>query len=394
MNSGATQVDEPLAPGPMVILMTDGRHLGSRQLDQIIKAAERAKVDVRLCLLDDARIRMAGALPDVEVDLISGKSTGRLKKLVGALFSDDVLSHNVAALLAKYPGAIVHAIGKTAADLVAFGLPKVRLDDVILDCTGLPEELPSDHPDQNPVSLLARPANDRDRWVLLLSNDHYLPQHMASSDSLRIFEDSVEPAAITPVSASHLKDQDPPIVLLSSDLTARAGVAIFAAAARRAGEMGLVARFVLSGRSNLDHPDHVPAVHIKAWEDEGILEWWDRTDQLDALARSSVAVFSCLGQPDLAGLYRAQALGVPIVANDHPDVRRFIRENDNGFIIPAGSERSLIEALVPLIESRQRRVQFGARSRALAEQAPQRKTLEQNYHDLYQEFTKSQLTGT
>lgn len=64
----------------------------------------------------------------------------------------------------------------------------------------------------------------------------------------------------------------------------------------------------------------------------------------------------------------AAAYGLPIIASDHPGNRTFIRQRENGFLVEHGNHRALADAVLELLNHRERLPELGRKSRMIAEE--------------------------
>jgi glycosyltransferase involved in cell wall biosynthesis len=159
----------------------------------------------------------------------------------------------------------------------------------------------------------------------------------------------------------------PPLVVLAARLLWDKGVGEFAEAARGLRAQGVQARFALVGAPDPLNPAAVDKARIEAWRQEGILEIWDRREDMPAVWRQ--AHIACLpsyreGLPK--ALIEAAASGLPIVATDAPGCREIARNGENGLLVPARSSPALADALRTLIENPELRRRMGQRSRELS----------------------------
>ncbi len=131
---------------------------------------------------------------------------------------------------------------------------------------------------------------------------------------------------------------------------------------------GLKARFVLVGEPPSHHSDAVPSDAIRAWEGEGIVEWWGHHQDMPSVYRRSHIV--CLptfyreGVPK--ALIEAASSGRPIVTTDTPGCREICRDGHNGLCVPTRDPAALAQALRRLIEDPELRRAMGRAGRQLA----------------------------
>jgi glycosyltransferase involved in cell wall biosynthesis len=160
-----------------------------------------------------------------------------------------------------------------------------------------------------------------------------------------------------------------PIVMLASRMLWEKGVGEFVEAARALRGRGVRARFVLVGPADPGNPTGVPAAQLRAWADEGVVEWWgERTDMHHVLAQAAVVTLPSFYKEGLPKvLLEAAAAGKPLVATDIPGCREIVLPGRNGELIPPRDAPALAAAVGALLDSPALRARYGAAGRALAE---------------------------
>lgn len=166
-----------------------------------------------------------------------------------------------------------------------------------------------------------------------------------------------------------VESADVPCVMLPARLLWDKGVGEFVAAARLLHEEGLSARFVLVGAPDPQNPRSIPESDLKAWHDEGAIEWWGRRDDMAEVIRQSHVV--CLpsyreGLPKV--LLEAAASGRAIVATDVPGCRDVVRQGINGLLVPVRDAAALGAAIRELVLNPSRRAEFGREGRRVVEE--------------------------
>lgn len=156
-----------------------------------------------------------------------------------------------------------------------------------------------------------------------------------------------------------------PVVMLASRLLWDKGVGEFVAAARRlAGH----ARFVLVGAPDPDNPASVTEAELRAWVNEGVIEYWGQRE--DMAATLNAAHIVCLpssyreGMPKV--LLEAMACGRTVVTTDAPGCRECVLDGDNGLLVPVGDAGALAAAIRRLLDDPDLRRRMGARGRERA----------------------------
>lgn len=166
------------------------------------------------------------------------------------------------------------------------------------------------------------------------------------------------------------RDAEPeerPLVVLGSRMLWDKGVGEFVEAARRLHARGVKARWVLLGGTDAN-PLSIAEHQLRAWEREGVVEWWGhRDDMAEVLRRASVACLPSHHEGLPKFLLEAAASGLPIVATDIPGCRQIVSPGINGLLVPIDDAPALADALAILVDDPDTRAAMGARSRALAE---------------------------
>jgi glycosyltransferase involved in cell wall biosynthesis len=161
-----------------------------------------------------------------------------------------------------------------------------------------------------------------------------------------------------------------PLVLMAARMLRDKGVAEFVEAARRLRTSGLVARFALVGDTDAGNPAAIPHWQLKAWQEEGAVEWWGWRDDMPAVLASAHIV--CLPSYYKEGLPRllleAAACARPIVTTDTPGCREAVRHGVNGLLVPPRDAAALAESLRTLIVDPDLRVRMGHAGRRMAEE--------------------------
>ncbi|TXF13339.1 glycosyltransferase family 4 protein [Pelomicrobium methylotrophicum] len=155
-----------------------------------------------------------------------------------------------------------------------------------------------------------------------------------------------------------------PVVMLASRLLWDKGVGEFIEAARR---LPGRACFVLVGAPDPGNPASVDESTLRAWTEEGVVEWWGPREDMPATLNAAHIV--CLpsyreGLPKV--LLEAMACGRAVVTTDAPGCRDCVRDGDNGLLVPVGDAGALAAAIRQLLDDPDLRRRMGARGRERA----------------------------
>jgi glycosyltransferase involved in cell wall biosynthesis len=158
-----------------------------------------------------------------------------------------------------------------------------------------------------------------------------------------------------------------PVVVLASRMLRDKGVIEFVEAARALREAGVSARFVLVGETDPGNPTAISAEQLRAWAEEGVIEWrGHQSDMRKVLSQSNIVCLPSLREGVPKVLIEAAACGRAIVTTDAPGCREIVREGENGLLVPVRDSKALAGALRLLIESAPLRALMAAKGREIA----------------------------
>jgi len=162
----------------------------------------------------------------------------------------------------------------------------------------------------------------------------------------------------------------PVVVMFPAHILGDKGVHEFVHAARTLKEAGSGARFVLVGRRDPANPTDVAEATIRAWEAEGLVEWWGfRTDMPGVLRQAHIICMPSYREGLPRGLIEAAACGLPIVTADVPGCREVVAHGESGILVPVRDGPATAAAIGKLLDDPALRQSMGrvARQRALDE---------------------------
>jgi glycosyltransferase involved in cell wall biosynthesis len=142
------------------------------------------------------------------------------------------------------------------------------------------------------------------------------------------------------------------MIILPARMLWDKGVGEFVEAARHIRAQRTDVRFVLVGTFDEQNPESVPFEQLSKWNEEGVVEWWGRMDNMPEVYRQSSIV--CLpsyreGLPK--SLLEAASCGLPIVTYDVPGCREVVQDKVNGFLVPLRDTQRMVESLLELIDN-------------------------------------------
>lgn len=159
-----------------------------------------------------------------------------------------------------------------------------------------------------------------------------------------------------------------PIVLFAARMLWLKGVGEFVEAARRLRARGVDARFVLVGDTDAN-PTSVPEAQLRAWAEEGAVEWWGRRDDMPVvLAQASVFCLPTYYREGIPkAILEAAACGLAIVTTDTRGCREAVTDGVDGLLVAPRDVDALVDALGRVLGDPALRAQLGAAARARAE---------------------------
>jgi glycosyltransferase involved in cell wall biosynthesis len=155
-----------------------------------------------------------------------------------------------------------------------------------------------------------------------------------------------------------------PVVLFAGRLLWQKGIGEFAEVARR---LKGKARFIVYGYEEATSPLNVPASQLQAWQDEGILEWGGKRDDMpNAYAEANIICLpSTYGEGVPKVLIEAASCARACVTTDTPGCREIVHDQENGLIVPPNDLDALTSAIDDLIMHPEKRQQMGTAGRQL-----------------------------
>lgn len=176
-----------------------------------------------------------------------------------------------------------------------------------------------------------------------------------------------------------------PVVLFAGRLLWQKGIGDFVEVARR---LRGRARFRVVGYEEATSPLSVPAARLRAWAEEGLIEWLGKRDDMPQVYAGSniVCLPSTYGEGVPKVLIEAAACARACVTTNTPGCREIVRPGENGLLLPPGDLDALAAALERLIRDPASRQEMGAKGRQIVlEDFTLRQVIDETL-DLYQEL--------
>ena len=183
-----------------------------------------------------------------------------------------------------------------------------------------------------------------------------------------------------------------PVVLMASRMLWDKGVAEIIQAARILKARGVGASIILAGEPDSGYPASVPEIELRAWNQEGIVEWIGRRDDMPELMRQAhIVVLPSYGEGLPRVLLEASASGKAVVATDIPGCRAVVRPGVTGLLVPARDPHALADALENLIVDVELRRRMGKAGREMVEERFSQNLINKQIISIYGELLGGDL---
>ena len=346
----------------LVFLITEDWFFLSHFLDRAL-AARRAGFDVVVAANEG---RAAAEIQDKGLRFVAVPfRRGGLN-----VFSEIATLWSIRKLYRKERPDVVHQI---ALKPIIYGTLMASNARVINAPTGMGFVFASDRPLANLLRplvqvLLRLLLNPRGSRVILENRDDldWLVAHaaMRSADAVLIRGAGVN---VTEFAPALEKSGDVGAVFVGRMVRDK-GVAEFVEAARILRSQGSDVRCRLVGSPDPQNPSSLTSEELKAWHDEGSVEWLgQRSDIPGVIADNHIVVLPSYREGLPKVLVEAMSIGRPIVASDVPGCREAVSNGVNGFLVPPKDAAALANAITRLADDAGLRRRMGRNGRHRAE---------------------------
>ena len=207
-------------------------------------------------------------------------------------------------------------------------------------------------------------ASAQNRMIFQNADDRqfFLKHGMISSEKAVLIRGSGVDENVFTAQAETLDEL--PVVLFAGRLLWQKGIGEFVEVARR---LRGRARFRVVGYEEASSPLNVSAARLKAWAEEGLIEWLGKRDDMPQVYAASniVCLPSTYGEGAPKVLIEAAACGRACVTTDRPGCREIVRHGENGLAVPPGDIDALAAAVEGLIRDPALRQEMGAKGRQI-----------------------------
>jgi glycosyltransferase involved in cell wall biosynthesis len=144
------------------------------------------------------------------------------------------------------------------------------------------------------------------------------------------------------------------------------GIADLVEAARILHRRGVAHRLELHGGIDSHNPTAIRAERLAEWQREGLIDWRGATrDVASVWRRCDIAVLASQGGEGMPrAMLEAASCARPLVVTDIPGCRHFVRDGQEGLVVPPRDPERLADAIARLAADRALRERMGLAARA------------------------------
>lgn len=176
-------------------------------------------------------------------------------------------------------------------------------------------------------------------------------------------------------------------VLLPARLLWDKGVAEYVEAARLLRGRGIPVDFLLAGEPDMGNPASVPEHLIRAWVNDGLVQWLGHVDDMPQLFRTVDCVVLPSYREGLPkGLIEAGACALPLVTTDVPGCREVVTDGVDGLLVPVKNASALADAIGKLQNDAALRRRLGSAARDKALTHFEERSVVERTLDVYREL--------
>jgi len=183
-------------------------------------------------------------------------------------------------------------------------------------------------------------------------------------------------------------DNDKVKVLMATRLLWQKGVEEYVGAAEKIKEDREDVVFELAGGFEEEHMDGVEKEWVEEKDEEGTIDFLGYVDDMvEKLAEVDIVVLPSYyreGVPRV--LLEAMASGKPIVTTDWPGCRETVVEGRNGILVEPEESESLVDAILDLVDDKEKRTEMGKEGRSIVEEEFDRKNVVEEYFEVYKKI--------
>jgi glycosyltransferase involved in cell wall biosynthesis len=153
-------------------------------------------------------------------------------------------------------------------------------------------------------------------------------------------------------------------VLMVSRVLRDKGAYEYVEAARKVSKSMPGVRFEILGEIDIRNPSAVPEKVVRAWQSEGVIEWFGHTDEVRPYIRNAdIVVLPSYREGTPRSLLEASAMGKAVIASDVVGCREVVEHGRTGLLVPVRDSKALANAIIELARDPERRARMGAEGR-------------------------------
>jgi len=183
-------------------------------------------------------------------------------------------------------------------------------------------------------------------------------------------------------------DNDKVKVLMATRLLWQKGIGEYVEAAEEIKEDREDVVFELAGGFEEEHMDGVDREWVVDKDEKGVIDFLGYVDDMvSKLAETDIVVLPSYyreGVPRV--LLEAMASGKPIVTTDAPGCRETVVEGRNGILVEPEDSESLADAILELVDDKEKRTEMGKEGRSIVEEEFDRKNVVEEYFEVYKKI--------
>jgi len=145
-------------------------------------------------------------------------------------------------------------------------------------------------------------------------------------------------------------------------------------------------KFVIGGKGSQEIYLKKLAKSIGVLDSIRFIEWLPRNEFIRCLASVDIYVSTSLSDGGISvSTTEAMACGLPVVVTDSGDNKKWIKDGENGFVVPIRDPNALAKRIVYLIQNENIRKRFGKINRKIIEEKAEYKKEMEKMEKIYEE---------
>lgn len=147
------------------------------------------------------------------------------------------------------------------------------------------------------------------------------------------------------------------------------------------------AKFIIHGSGSQESYLKKLTKNLGVWNSVRFIGWSSRNEFVKCLASADIYVSTSLSDGGISvSTTEAMACGLPVVVTNSGDNRNWIKDGENGFVVPLKNPKLLAEKIIYLLENEDVRKRFGNINREIIEQKADYKKEMEKMEIIYEEI--------